>query len=180
MRAFPITRREILLLAIGVAMAVASVTQATRLYLGRSLDHMFLAPMIGIVETCLTAQSPVSGVPDDDLVPTCTGPAGSASALVESTLSALAAPGLPRHGYELGYTLPVPLLKLFKPSGNDWTIDGDALGRVVRTIRDTSRPVVVYLFSTHFAVNAPIEEALAADPLNLSVTPAGPLSRDKY
>jgi hypothetical protein len=180
MRAFPITRREILLLAIGVAMAVASVTQATRLYLGRSLDHMFLAPMIGIVETCLTAQSPVSGVPDDDLVPTCTGPAGSASALVESTLSALAAPGLPRRGYELGYTLPVPLLKLFRPSGNDWTIDGDALGRVVRTIRDTSRPVVVYLFSTHFAVNAPIEEALAADPLNLSVTPAGPLSRDKY
>ncbi|HSV50897.1 MAG TPA: beta-galactosidase [Burkholderiaceae bacterium] len=92
---------------------------------------------------------------------------------------------LPRDGkgqnrYELGYTLPVPLLKLFKPSGADWVINDEAVGRLVRTLRDTDRPSIVYLFSTHFGQDAPIEKALSADPANLSVTPNGPLPNDTY
>ena len=74
----------------------------------------------------------------------------------------------------------MPLLKLFKERDGDWVIDKELLGRIVRTLRDTERPAIVYLFSTHFGQNAPIEEALAADPANLSWTPAGPLPKDTY
>ncbi|MEO7392688.1 MAG: beta-galactosidase, partial [Ramlibacter sp.] len=141
---------------------------------------MFLAPMIGVIEPCILGQVPAAGSPESGLARKCLGPAGSAGALVEATLAALAPPGERIRGYEVGYTLPVPLLKLFKQSGGDWVIDAEAIGRLVRTLRDVDRPAIVYLFSTHFAVNAPIEEALQSDPRNLSVTPAGPLPRDKY
>jgi len=179
MHVFSGTRRHVLLLALGTAMAIAALTQATLLVVNGTSPRMLLAPMIGVIEPCILAQAPAVGAENEDLARSCTGPEGSAGALVASTLSALAPRAGPR-AYELGYTLPVPLLKLFKPSGSDWVIDADAVGRLVRTIRDTSRPAIVYLFSTHFGVNAPIEEALAADSRNLSVTPAGPLPRDQY
>ncbi len=82
--------------------------------------------------------------------------------------------------YDLGYTLNVPLLQLFKERDGDWVIDKELLGRVVRTVRDTDRPAILYLFSTHFGQNAPIEAALAADPANLGWTPQGPLPKDSY
>lgn len=136
--------------------------------------------MIGVIETCILAQAPAPGARNDGLAKTCTGPQGSASALIESTLTTLASPGSGPHRYQLGYTLPVPLLKLFRPSGGGWVIDNVAVDRLVRTIRDTDRPAIIYLFSTHFGVNAPIEQALGADSRNLSETPKGPLLHDKY
>jgi hypothetical protein len=179
MRAFLNKRRHLLLLVIGAAMALAALTQAALLHLhGRPSNLLLLAPMIGVIEPCVFTQLP-AGV-DDDLGKSCTSPNGSASALVESTLSGLAPARTGSMRYELGYTLQVPLLKLFKQSGADWIVDDHAIGRLVRTIRDTDRPVIVYLFSTHFGVNAPIEETLQADSSNLSATTDGPLPRDKY
>jgi hypothetical protein len=40
--------------------------------------------------------------------------------------------------------------------------------------------VVLYLFSTHFSENAPIEPVLAQDAANLAATPQGPLPVDRY
>ena len=52
--------------------------------------------------------------------------------------------------------------------------------RIVRTVRDVQRPVVLYLFSTHFSEQAPIEPVLAQDPANLAHTPQGPLPVDQF
>lgn len=81
----------------------------------------------------------------------------------------------------MGYTLPVPLLKLFhqNPQGH-WEIDGRLINRLVRTIRDTERPLILYLFSTHFSADAPLEQVLAQDSRNLAQTRDGPLGQSSY
>lgn len=179
----PKSRRSlspVLVYGSGLAVVAAVLTAAAFVHLRKASPGLFLAPMIGVIEPCIFAPPPVSGAADEELARSCSGPQGSASALVESTLSALAPPGARTEGYQIGYTLQVPLLKLFKPSGNDWIIDDVAVDRLVRTIRDTDRPTLLYLFSTHFGVNAPIEQALQADPRNLAETPNGPLPPDTY
>ena len=141
---------------------------------------MLLAPMVGVIDPCVMAQNDAVAQELSGMQVSCTGPDGSAAALVESTLAELqpsgSAPGL----YPLGYTLPVPLLQLFRLGKNGWGIDHDTLGRLVRTVRDTNRPLILYLFSTHFATDAPLEKALAADPANLAQTRDGPLAQGRY
>ena len=141
---------------------------------------MLLAPMIGVIDPCVMTQNDavaqeLSGVQDS-----CTGPDGSAAALVESTLATLQPSGSSPGPYPLGYTLPVPLLQLFRSDKNGWVLDHDTVGRLVRTVRDTNRPLILYLFSTHFATDAPLEQALAADPANLAQTRDGPLTQGRY
>ena len=166
------------MLALSSAIGIAALSRTAFLALRPATPTLLLAPMIGVMEPCiLLADAPAPG---EGLARTCTGPDGSASALVESTLSALAPRSAASQGYELGYTLQVPLLKLFKASGGDWVIDSQTVARLVRTLRDTDRPAIVYLFSTHFGVDAPIEEALNADSRNLSATADGPLQRGTY
>lgn len=141
--------------------------------------RMLLAPMIGIQEPCIWATPDLPGF--EDMQARCRGDHGSAAALVESTLQPLqpaAAAGTP---VELGYTLPVPLLKLFRQeAGGQWKIDTEVVDRLVRTLRDSPRPAILYLFSTHFSSQAPIETALAADPSNMAQTRDGPLGMDDY
>lgn len=161
------------------AIGLAALFQAALLSVRGAPTRLLLAPMIGVIEPCILSADPATAVGDAALAKSCSGPEGSAGALVESTLSALS-PGAVSPNYELGYTLPVPLLKLFKASASGWAIDSDAVGRIVRTLRDTNRPAIVYLFSTHFGVDAPIEESLNADPRNLSASAAGPLPRGTY
>lgn len=180
MRSFPSNRRSWLLVALSSAVGIAALGRAGWLAFGSLPGGMFLAPMIGVIEPCIFLQSDAAAAVDAGLARSCTGPQGSAGALVESTLAALALRGDRPPAYPLGYTLPVPLLKLFKPAGADWVIDREAVGRLARTIHDVDRPAIVYLFSNHFAAGAPIEEALNADPRNLAVTPDGPLPRDTY
>lgn len=139
---------------------------------------MLLAPMIGIVDTCITL--PESS---EDITQTCTGPNGSAAALIESTLSALQPKGKAQGEqgtYPLGYTLPVPLLQLFKETPQGWAIDSERVQRFARTVRDTQRPLILYLFSTHFSTDAPIEKALASDSANLAQTRDGPIPTSHY
>lgn len=139
---------------------------------------MLLAPMVGVFDTCILA--PDALAPADTLGRRCAGPQGSAAALVESTLARLQ-PSSPKHpDYALGYTLPVPLLQLLRPQGHDWVIDTERIQRLVHTVRDTGRPLILYLFSTHFAAHAPIEADLANDPANLAQTRDGPLPIGRY
>lgn len=171
-------RRLFLLVALSGAVGIAALVQATLLVVAGRDSRMFFAPMIGVIEPCILLQDGAGA--DDALARSCTGPRGSAGALVESTLAALGPPDGRQAAYPVGYTLPVPLLKLFKPAGADWEIDQRAIGRLVRTLHDVDRPAIVYLFSNHFATGAPIEEALAANSSNLSASPDGPLARDTY
>lgn len=163
----------------GAAAAVAALALATAAFLAPS--PMLLAPMMGL-DPCLmpSPANTVDGAMARSLEPACSGPEGSAAQLLEATLAGLETPGTWRQPYELGYTLNVPLLRLFKRAGTDWAIDQELVDRLARTIRDNDRPVVVYLFSTHFSQDAPIEQALAADPANLGWTQDGPLAPGVY
>lgn len=141
---------------------------------------MMLAPMIGVIDTCVLERDGAPSPNPVDLERTCTGPNGSAAALIESTLSQFQPRSSTASRYPLGYTLPVPLLQLFRKTPEDWVIDGNAVARLVRTVRDTERPLILYLFSTHFATDAPLENALATDPANLAQTRDGPLAQGRY
>lgn len=180
MRVFPRTRRFATRLALLVTVCAALLLGVAAYYQFRPA-RLLLAPMIGL-DACLwpTAKAAGAAAADRELEQSCSGPNGSAAALVESTLSALQPAGASRSHYELGYTLNVPLLKLFTERNGDWVIDQELLGRVVRTLRDTERPVILYLFSTHFGQGAPIEDVLAADPANIGWTQEGPLPKGSF
>lgn len=143
---------------------------------------MLLAPMIAVVDVCLLLPEPPVGEEkrhEDSLVRSCTGPNGSAAGLIDSTLASLQPPGA-RPSSPLGYTLPAPLLQLFRKDSNGWVVDAERVKRIVRTIRDTSRPVILYLFATHFATDAPLEAELAKDSNNLAQTRDGPMPPSRY
>ena len=146
---------------------------------GRASGAMLLAPMVGVVDTCIATPTDTAGA--GSLQQGCTGKEGSAAALVEATLKQLQ-PVAPQEGtgYPLGYTLPVPLLQLFKAQGEGWAIDEERVQRVARTVHESARPLILYLFATHFSAHAPIEQALARDPANLAQTRDGPLPIDSY
>ncbi|MBU1354337.1 MAG: hypothetical protein KKB95_20945 [Gammaproteobacteria bacterium] len=149
----------------------------------RTPDGMLLAPMVSVVDPCilLPTQSTRSGdARADSLTHSCTGPEGSAAQLVESTLTTLQPVAARQSAALLGYTLPAPLLQLFRREGRDWVIDAERVQRIVRTIRDTNRPVILYLFSTHFSTDAPLEIELAKDPSNLAQTRDGPMPQSRY
>lgn len=171
--------RQRLLLAIAGILACAALAQAVRFQRASVTGRMFLAPMIGVIEPCILLPSVDTASTDSALADSCKGPQGSAAALVESTLAGLSTEKAAQR-FELGYTLPIPLLQLFKAEAGDWVIDRERVSRFVRTIRDVDRPAIVYLFSNHFATGAPIEEALSADAANLSETPEGPLQKGTY
>ena len=146
---------------------------------GRTGGAMLLAPMVGVVDTCIT--TPDDAADQGSLQRGCTGKDGSAAALVEATLRPLQPVTPPEgEGYPLGYTLPVPLLQLFKAQGGDWVIDEERVQRVARTVHESARPLILYLFATHFSAHAPIEPVLARDPANLAQTRDGPLPVDSY
>ena len=143
-------------------------------------ERLLIAPMIGRLDDCLIGPADAATEHDAHLKQDCRGPGGSAAARVEATLAEIGPLVSPSTRYELGYTLNVPLLRLFRQYRGEWQVDDELVERYARTIRNADRPVVLYLFATHFSVHAPIEAALAADPRNLAATPRGPLTIDKY
>lgn len=163
----------------GVAMAgiVLVLLLGVGGFLVRDLGQkpLLLLPMIGALNNCLL--SPREGGNTTG----CAGHPDSAVRLVNATLEQLG----PRHStdgaYDVGYTLNVPLLRLFTrgPQGV-WQIDQAAAKRVANTIKDVDRPVLLYLFSTHFGVGGEMEAHLMRDPANVASTVDGPLPKDKY
>lgn len=140
---------------------------------------LLLAPMMDLTP-CLLAQPGGASSSQPDWLARCTGPKASAASLVESTLRQLQPQPHDTAAWQLGYTLQVPLLALLQPEQNAWQVNRQAIDNITRTVGDSPRPLVLYLFSTHFGVNAPIEPVLARDPLNIAQTPQGPLPPDTY
>lgn len=144
-------------------------------------ERLLIAPMVGGLDLCLIEPANATAEPDAHLKSDCRRADGSAAARVESTLDEIGPRVSPSSRYQLGYTLNIPLLQLFRRrDGGDWRVDDELVARFARTVRDADRPVVLYLFATHFSVNAPIEGELASDTANLAVTARGPLAIDKY
>jgi hypothetical protein len=139
---------------------------------------LLLVPAIGGLNACLDLVPPHAGLPQPS---SCDGPQGSAAEVIEQYLQQLGPRQSPDGHFQVGYTLVLPLLDFFQSdSRGGWAIDQTAVQRVTHTVAGVDRPVVLYFFSTHFGVQAPIEPALAADPRNLAETPEGPLPVDRY
>ena len=140
---------------------------------------LLVAPMMNLAPCLLAGSNPAPGL-GPDWLSRCSGAGASASHLIESTLQSLQAAADTSPNLQLGYTLQVPLLAMLKSEHGDWRVDSRAIAAVSRTILHTQRPLILYLFSTHFGVNAPIEPVLAGNPENLAQTPRGPLPVDQY
>jgi len=141
--------------------------------------RLVVAPMMELTP-CFLAHREDLATMHPDWKTLCTGADSTASHLVESTLGHLQPIASNSSSWQLGYTLKVPLLAMLQQANDGWAVNQQALNTIVRTIRDSARPVVLYLFSTHFGVEAPIEVALYRDPDNLAQTPKGPLPVDTY
>ncbi len=163
-------------LCAALALALLALLAALSVWLWQGGQQpLLLAPAIGGLNDCLALAAPPA-----PLEPACVGEGGSAAARVQTALDQLGPRRSKDGDFELGYTLVVPLLNLFEPRLGGWAIDAQALQRIARTVQDVDRPVVLYLFSTHFSEGAPIEPVLAQDPANLAATPQGPLPVDRY
>lgn len=136
--------------------------------------------MIGQMEVCQPSAILQPEYASDPAFKACQREDGSSAPVINSTLNKLG-PQYSANGlYELGYTLNVPLLNFMVPRGDGWVVDQASIARMVRTISQTDRHLVLYLFSTHFSSSAKIEPFLARDPANLAHTPRGPLGLDKH
>jgi len=169
--------KGLVLVAISVALTAAGFARAQT---WEEQERLLVAPMIGGLDACLIEPADRATEHDAHMKQDCRAPGGSAGARVEATLEEIGPLISPSSRYELGYTLNVPLLRLFRRDADQWRIDDELVRRFARTVKDADRPVVLYLFATHFSVHAPIEPALASDARNLAMTPLGPLGTDKY
>ena len=147
---------------------------------------LLLAPLVGVNDTCIELTPDSDRAPGDtpeSLERACGGAQGSAAPLIESTLTQLApaiAADTTTMPFALGYTLAVPLLAMFEHGPRGWVINAERVARVARTLAQSQRPAVLYLFSTHFSAGVPIEPALASDPANLAQTRDGTLPTGSY
>jgi hypothetical protein len=141
---------------------------------------LLIAPMIHGADLCQLPATEQRPSTEQELAKRCLETGRSAAPVIEPALAAFGSQVSGKGSYEIGYTLPIPLLKLLKEGKSGWEVDDHAVERFARTVSELDRPVVLHLFSTHFAVQAPIEPRLAKDPSNLSVSPFGPMPKDRY
>ena len=79
-------------------------------------------------------------------------------------------PGGPQGQVQLGYTLNVQLLNLYRKArktDKDWQIDVGQVDALMDLVSQVKRPVVLYLAADHFDSLGPIVEELRHDPANL-------------
>jgi len=143
---------------------------------------LLIAPILEGVDLCDVGNDADASLlrTKADLAAYCITTGRSAAANFESTLAALGPARSPSGRFEVGYTLPVPLLRLFRRTDSDWIVDRRAIERIALTVKETKRPVVIYLFSTHFEAGAPIEAELFRDAANVAVTAIGAMPKDRY
>lgn len=167
-------------LVLSLASSVLAVLLALPFLTFWQPQALLLAPMIGQTEPCHSQSALPPEFANDPAFTLCTSEKGSAAAVIESTLLQLGPRHSPNGRYELGYTLNVPLLKFWVQRNGNWVLDHDAIARTVKTIDQSDRHLILYLFSTHFSSFSPFEAVLAADPANVAVTQEGPLGMGKH
>lgn len=89
-------------------------------------------------------------------------------------------PGGPHGRVQVGYTLPLPMLSLFKKQAGKWVFDDERLGFYLELIRNLDRPVAVVLLSNHFSDASPLVHELAQDPVNLMQLADGSPPTSRY
>ena len=171
------------ILAVGTALIVLSALLFAYVFVvvpSKPSGRLLLAPMIGQIEPCVRQTAlPPEHVIDPAFV-ACASDAGSAASVIDHTLSLLGQRISTNGRYELGYTLNVPLLKYLVLQDGQWALDQAAIDRTVRTIAQSDKRLVLYLFSNHFSAFAPIEPVLAADPSNIAQSSRGSIALGKH
>lgn len=77
-------------------------------------------------------------------------------------------PGGPQGKVQVGYTLTVQLLELYRQSANgSWELNDKHLDAILNLMVQTKRPLVLYLSSSHFDSIGPLPAELVKDPANL-------------
>ena len=164
--------RRILLLSLSLLIATAAHAAEKTL---------LIAPMIGGLDACFFKLAELKhNEPEKDFTKLCVTDPDSPAAVVEATLATFSTRSNLAAEYLLGYTLYVPLLKLFGLVNGKMEIDEKYLHRITSLLKTVDRPVVIYLFSDHFGVDSPVEDMLAKNPENLLKTVAGTMQRDKF
>ena len=165
-------------------MAIALVTAVSA---GLAYIHfankrqLLIAPMIGGLHPCTFLHKEMAkSNPDFQYAKLCAKDEGSPSQLIKNTLDRISDRWFELGDFKLGYTLNVPLLRLFEVKGEEIVLNQEILKRVVSTIANVDRPVVLYLFSDHFGVDSPVENQLAKDPANLLQTRKSVMQKDRY
>lgn len=145
-------------------------------------DQMLIAPMIGGLDSCFyKLDELVQNESSTEYAKLCRANLASPSTLITETLKTFSAHKFSQGDYRLGYSLYVPLLKLFTlDAKNEFQINPVFAQRIANTIRDVKRPMILYLFSDHFGIDSPFEEILAKNPENILQTKSGALPIDKY
>lgn len=160
---------------------------AVLLLVGAALDYflnrkqLLIAPMIGGLHPCTFLHREMAKAnPGFQYSKLCAKDAASPSQLIKTTLDSISDKWFEFGDFKLGYTLNVPLLRLFEVKDGDVVLNQEILQRVIASIANVDRPVILYLFSDHFGVDSPVENQLAKDPDNLLQTRKGVMLKDRY
>lgn len=88
---------------------------------------------------------------------------------VEATAHMLDAlePGGPKGAVQVGYTVTVQLLSLYRKREGRWVIDEARVDRVMDVLNQLKRPAILYLAANHFDTPGDITSYLEGDPANL-------------
>jgi hypothetical protein len=137
--------------------------------------------MLQGAELCETAEK--QGIAPAEAEQLCRELGESSGPRIDRILSQFGPALSPSGDFALGYTLTVPLLRYFTQANGEWKFDQERLAHTLSSIEAVNRPVVVYLFSTHFAADenpASLEQTLADDPANLMMFSDGRPAQDTY
>ena len=168
------TYRRVLVLA-----ALLVIGSALAYYSNRR--QLLIAPMIGGLHPCTFMHRDMQSTnPHFQYSKLCAQDPSSPSQLIKTTLEKISDRWFDWADYKLGYTLNVPLLRLFEIKGKEIVLNQEILQRVVATVANVDRPVILYLFSDHFGVDSPVENQLAKDPNNILQTRKGLMHKDRY
>jgi glycosyl hydrolase family 42 (putative beta-galactosidase) len=89
-------------------------------------------------------------------------------------------PGGPMGKIQVGYTMTVQLLSLYRLQNGRWMIDEARIDRIVEMLDKIKRPAVLYLAANHFDTQGAITQALESDPRNLMHLADGTVPRSNY
>lgn len=109
----------------------------------------------------------------------CTANGRSGSKATASLLDELE-PGGPQGKVQVGYTITVQLLSLYRRQEGQWVIDEARIDRVMEVLDKIKRPAVLYLAANHFDTQGALTETLESDPRNLMHLADGTVPRSEY
>jgi hypothetical protein len=162
-----------------VIAALAAATVTTAYGAGPAAPRpLVIAPVIEGLMACEPRPLPEYAAMVHERSP-CSRHGRNATLALRAVLDELE-PGGPHGDVQIGYTLTVQLLSLYRLRDGAWQIDDSQIDRMLALVRDVPRPVVLYLAANHFDTPGAITESLIADRRNLMQLADGSVPHTSY